>query len=112
MSNAFTLDDLNQALEKKYGPFVFTAGKQSFTMVQVLRLPKENRDIVRAQLESLETNKDELDESQIFAILKAVLDHVVLDNKSDALVEVLDNDLVKLTILFEKWVESSQVGEA
>lgn len=112
MTNAFTLDDLNQALEKKYGPFVFTAGKQTFAMTQVLRLPKEKRDIVRAQLESLDNAKDDLDEDEVFAILKAVLENVVEDDKAEALLKVLDNDLVKLTILFEKWAESTQAGEA
>lgn len=112
MSNAFTLDDLNNALEKKYAPFVFQAGRQKFTLIQILRLPKEQRDIVRAQLQTLDDQKDELNEEQVKAVLKAVLDHVVQDGKSDALLEVLNNDLVKLTILFEKWVESSQVGEA
>lgn len=112
MSNAFTLDDLNNALEKKYAPFVFQAGRQKFTLIQILRLPKEQRDIVRAQLQTLDEQRDELNEDQVKAVLKAVLDYVVQDDKSDALLEVLNNDLVKLTILFEKWVESSQVGEA
>lgn len=112
MTNAFTLDDLNNALEKKYAPFVFQAGRQKFTLIQILRLPKDHRDIVRAQLQALDEQKDELNEDQVKAVLKAVLDYVVQDGKSDALLEVLNNDLVKLTILFEKWVESSQVGEA
>lgn len=112
MTNAFTLDDLNTALEKKYGAFVFQSGRQKFTLVQVLRLPKEQRQIVRAQLELLESQKDELSEDEILAVLKAVLDHVVQDDKSDALMEILGHDLVKVTILFEKWIESSQVGEA
>jgi hypothetical protein len=112
MTNAFTLDDLNVALEKKYGPFVFQSGRQKFTMVQILRLPKEQRQTVRAHLEVLESKKDELSEDEILSLLKAILDYVVQDGKSDALMEVLDQDLVKLTVLFEKWIESSQVGEA
>lgn len=112
MTNTFTLDDLNKALEKKYGPFVFEAGDQKFVLTQILRLPKDERDIVRAQLESLEKNKDELTEDEVYAILKAVLDFVVKDGKSDELMEVLDHDLVALTVLFEAWIESTQVGEA
>lgn len=112
MTNAFTLDDLNNALEKKYAPFVFQAGRQKFTFTQILRLPKEQRDIVRAQLETLDNKKDELSENDIIALLKSVLDYVVQDDKSDALLEVLGDDLVKLTVLFEQWVESSHVGEA
>lgn len=112
MTNAFTLDDLNNALEAKYAPFVFQAGRQKFTLIQILRLPKEQRDIVRAQLEALDKKQNELNEDEIKAVLKSVLDYVVQDGKSDALLNVLENDLVKLTVLFEKWIESSHVGEA
>lgn len=112
MTNAFTLDDLNTALEKKYAPFVFQAGRQKFSFTQIVRLPKEHRLIVRAQLEALEEKKNDLTEEEILTLLKAVLDYVVQDNKSDALLQVLNNDLVKLTVLFENWIESSQVGEA
>lgn len=112
MSNAFTLDDLNAALEKKYAPFVFQSGRQKFVFTQILRLSKEHRLIVRAQLEALEEKKSDLSEDEILALLKAVLDYVVQDDKSDALMEVLGNDLVKLTVLFENWIESSHVGEA
>lgn len=112
MSNAFTLDDLNAALEKKYAPFVFQAGRQKFTLTQILRLSKEHRLIVRAQLEALEEKKNQLSEDDILALLKSVLEYVVQDDKTDALLAVLNNDLVKLTVLFENWIESSQVGEA
>lgn len=112
MTNAFTLDDLNVALEKKYGSFVFQSGRQKFNLIQILRLPRDQRLTVRAQLELLEEKKNDLSEDEILAILKAVLDHVVQDDKSDALLDVLEHDLVKVTILFEKWIESSQVGEA
>lgn len=112
MTNAFTLDDLNAALEKKYAPFVFQSGRQKFVFTQILRLPKEHRLIVKSQLESLESKKDDLSEDEILALLKSVLDYVVQDGKSDTLLAVLDNDLVKLTILFENWIESSHAGEA
>lgn len=112
MTNAFTLDDLNQALEEKYAPFVFQSGREKFVLQQVLRLPKNKRDIVKAQLQMLEDNKEELNEDEVLIILKAVIENVIEGGKADRLLEILDNDLVKLTILFEKWVSSSQVGEA
>lgn len=112
MTNAFTLDDLNQALEDKYGPFVFKAGRETFKLNQILRLPKEKRDIVKAQLQLLEDNKAELEEHEILAILKAVVDNVLEGDKIDRLFDLLDNDLVKVTVFFEKWMESAQAGEA
>lgn len=112
MTNEFTLDDLNTTLEKKYGPFVFKAGRETFKLQQVLRLPKEKRDVVKAQLELLDGNKNDLGEDEMLAVLKAVLENVVEGDKTDRLLDVLGHDLVKLTILFEKWGESTQVGEA
>jgi len=112
MTNEFTLDDLNTALEKKYGPFVFSVGKEKFVLQQILRLPKETRQIVKAQLELLDNKKNELDEDEMLAILKAVVENVIEGDKAERLFELLDNDLVKVTILFEKWAERTQAGEA
>ena len=112
MTNAFTLDDLNNKLEEKYGPFVFTAGREKFVLNQVLRLSKEKRQVVKAQLETLDTKQSELEEDEMLAILKAVVENVIEGDKADRLFEVLDNDLVKVTILFERWVEGTKAGEA
>lgn len=112
MTNAFTLDDLNKVLESKYGPFVFKAGKETFTMAQVLRLSKDARTEVKTLLQRLDEEKEELDEDETLEILKAVTRLVLVDNSADVLFDLLDNDLVKVTILFEQWVEKTQVGEA
>lgn len=110
--NEFTLDDLNNALQAKYKPFIFKAGRNKFVLKQILSLPKEHRESVRALLENLDANKDKMAEDDVLGTLKAVLDYVVDDGLSEKLVEMLDNDLVKISILFEAWTESSQVGEA
>lgn len=112
MTNAFTLDDLNKALETKYAPFTFQHGREKFVLNQVLRLSKDKREIVKAQLQLLEDNKEDLNEDEILVILKAIVENVIEGDKSERLFELLGNDLVKVTILFEKWVESSQAGEA
>ena len=112
MTNAFTLDDLNKTLEKKYGPFVFKAGKETFTMVQVLRLPREKREVVKTLLQTLEDQKDTLNEDETLAILKSVTENVLSDNSADLLFDILGNDLVKVTVLFEQWAEKTQAGEA
>ena len=114
MTNDFTLEDLQAVLEKKYGPFVFKAGREKFILQQVLGLPKDKRDIVKAQLQSLEDNREELSEDDMLAILKAVVENVIEgdSSKADRLFDILENDLVKVTILFEQWVERTQTGEA
>jgi len=114
MTNAFTLDDLNKALETKYAPFVFQSGREKFTLQQVLRLTKDKRDIVKAQLQMLDDKRDELNEDEILVVLQAVIENVIDGDasKAERLFELLGHDLVKVTILFEKWVESAQAGEA
>lgn len=111
MTNAFTLDDLNNALVTKYAPFVFSAGKAKYTLKQVLALPKEKREVVKSQLKVLEDTKNELEEEEILAILKAVIQNVC-DDDVDKLFNLLDNDLVRVSILVEQWVGVTQAGEA
>lgn len=108
----FTLDDLNRAVQAKYKPWAFTAGRTKFVLKQILSLPKEQREIVRAMLQKLDDEKNELTEENVFAILKAVLDYIVEDDKAEKLLEVLDNDLVKMSALFEAYMEGTQAGEA
>lgn len=108
----FTLDDLNKAVKAKYKPWGFTAGRTKFSLKQVLSLPREQRDIVRAMLKKMDDEKDDLSEDDILSILKAVLDYLVEDDKSDKLVETLDHDLVKVSALFEAYMEGTQAGEA
>lgn len=116
MTNAFTLDDLNKAIDEKYAPFVFQHGREKFVLQQVLRLPQTKREIVKAQLMMLDEKKDELEEAEVLAILKAVVENVLdssgKDDKATKLFDILDNDLVKITVLFERWVSASQPGEA
>lgn len=108
----FTLDDLNNAVTAKYKPWGFTAGRSKFSLKQVLSLPKEQRDTVRAMLQKLDDDKTDLEEDDILAIMKAVLEYVVMDDKTDKLLEVLDNDLVKVSVLFEAYMQGTQAGEA
>jgi Ca2+-binding EF-hand superfamily protein len=108
----FTLDDLNKAVQAKYKPWGFTAGRTKFSLKQILALPQEQREIVRAMLQKLDDDKADLTEDEVKAILKAALDYVVEDDKIDKLFEVLDNDLVKISILFEAYMEGTQAGEA
>ena len=108
----FTLDDLNNAVTAKYKPWGLTAGRSKFSLKQVLALPKEQRDIVRSMLQKLDDDKTDLEEDDILAIMKAVLEYVVMDDKTDKLLEVLDNDLVKVSVLFEAYMQGTQAGEA
>jgi hypothetical protein len=115
MSNVFTLDDLNNEIEKKYAPLVFQAGDQEFTLVSLLRVPKKVRAEVQSRLEALNSSADDadtVDEDETIATLQFVLSSVTKDNKGRALVRILGDDLVKYSTLMEKWQEATQPGEA
>lgn len=111
MSNVFTLDSLNDELEKKYAPFEFQAGRDKFTLRQVLRLTKAERALVSEKLESIDENT-EVTEDEAQEMLEFVLKTVTDNGKGEKLVAVLDHDLLKIKMLFDKWVTWTQPGEA
>lgn len=112
MSNVFTLESLNDELNTKYGPFVFQAGKQKFELPPLLRLPDSERDLAINILKSAEVVQERNDLDEVKEMLKDLLRVVVRDGKGDALVEVLNNDLLSIQIIIEKWTEKTQPGEA
>lgn len=113
MTNAFTLDDLNAAIESKYAPFHFHAGDQQFKLRQILRLDRSERLVVSDELKSLDgINEDNMDEDKILGIVEKVLSIVTDDGKGPQLVELLGHDLVRVQTLMEKWIEVTSVGEA
>jgi len=113
MTNAFTLDDLNAAIETKYAPFYFRAGDETFVLRQVLRLDKSERLTVNNELKELEgVTEANMDEDKILAIVERVLSTVTDNGKGDALVELLGHDLVRVQTLMEKWIEVTSPGEA
>lgn len=115
MSNIFTLDQLNDEIERKYAPLVFQAGDQEFTLLSLLRVAKKVRAEVQARLEALSKSSDSdetVSEEDTLSTLQFVLSSVTKDNKGRALVRVLGDDLVKYTTLMAKWQEATQPGEA
>lgn len=112
MSNVFTLESLNDELNNKYGPFVFQAGKQKFELPPLLRLPETERDRAIDILKTAEEVQDRNDLGEVKEMLKELLRVVVRDNKGDALAEVLNDDLLSMQIIIEKWTAKTQPGEA
>lgn len=110
MSDVFTLDDLDRTLAENYAPLIFQAGKEKFELRPLLRIGKTERDAISAQLKALEG--DETDDQKIEEVFDFVLTTVVADGKGARLVEILGTDLLRKKVLFEKWVEKTQPGEA
>lgn len=113
MSNVFTLEDIDKSLNDKYAPLVFQAGKTKFQLRQILRLTASEREAVVAKLEALqETPEDDLSEEMIRDTMTFVLTAATADGKGDELIGALDGDLLRMKILFERWMEDTQAGEA
>jgi hypothetical protein len=113
MTNVFTLDDLNSAIESKYAPFIFQAGDETFTLRQVLRLNQSERATVTAELKNLDgVDPENMDEELVLKTIQKVLCVATSNNQGDRLVEILGPDLLKLQLLLEKWMEVTSPGEA
>lgn len=113
MTNVFTLEDIDNALNDKYAPLVFQAGKTRFELRQILRLSSTEREAVVARLETLqETADDEMTEEMIQEVLTFVLRTATANNKGDDLIAALEGDILRMKTLFEHWMEITQAGEA
>jgi hypothetical protein len=113
MSNVFTLDDLNKAIEIKYAPFYFHAGDEKYVLRQVLRLTKSERDFVVAELKMLDSiDGEDPDEDLILSAIENVLSTVTDGGKGSKLIELLGHDMISVQMLMEMWIEATQPGEA
>jgi hypothetical protein len=113
MTNVFTLDDIDKSLNETYAPMIFQAGKNKYTLRQILRMSSTEREAVVAKLEMLqETTEEDMTEDMVRDTLTFVLRTATADNKGDELVASLEGDLLRLKVLFEHWMENTQAGEA
>lgn len=113
MTNTFSLEDLNKAIEAKYAPFYFTAGAERYVLRQVLRLTGPERQTVVAELKALEgLGSEDPDEDAILACIEKVLSIVTDNGKGPELIALLEHDLIRVQMLMEMWIEATQAGEA
>ncbi|WP_405056964.1 phage tail assembly protein [Kribbella sp. NBC_01505] len=107
--NTFTLDDIRAAAEKKYGATNIPLGNgRVCKLLNPLRLSKENRAALMAKQDELES-EDADQEAILSDSLKLVAENA---NDAKALLKELGGDLAMLAIVFEKYNESTQLGEA
>lgn len=113
MTNVFTLDDLNKAIETKYAPFYFSTPENEFTLRPLLRLAKSERELVTLELKKLEgMDEDNMDEDVVLKAMQMVIQTVTDNGKGYALVQLLGEDILRVQMLMEKWIEVTQPGEA
>ena len=113
MSNTFSLDDLNQAIETKYAPFCFSANGYTYELRQILRLASSERAVVVTLLKDLEAmSSEDPDEEEILDLIESLLSVITANRKGDELITILGHDLIRVKMLMEMWMEATQAGEA
>lgn len=112
MTNIFTLDDLDAAIEREYAPLKFQAGDEEFVLRSLLRVEKKSRDAVVKKLKELDSEGDDVDEATALATVQLILKTVCADNKGARLLKVIGDDLLRCMKLLTMWTEATQPGEA
>ena len=105
----FTLDDLRDAAEAKYGNFVIgNVGPKGIDveLVNALRLKKEARKALQA-LEDASTNEDT--EERMFETMRLI---ARTKEQANALLKELNGDLAVLALILEQYGSETQMGEA
>lgn len=113
MSEVFTLEALQAELDRRYGPLPFEAAGEVFNLRPLLRCSKDERaEVVEALKELDSADENDLTEDDIVAAMKFVLSTVTANGEGKRLTNVLGDDLLSYQILFERWTERTQAGEA
>ncbi|WP_432482595.1 phage tail assembly protein [Kineococcus esterisolvens] len=112
---SFSLDDIRSAAEARYASTdIDLGGGKTVSLVNPLRLSKAKRDRFRALQEDLTRDVPEGEEGpDQEEILKDVF-RVVAQTEAQAerLIKALDGDLAQMVLIFERYGEETQPGEA
>lgn len=121
MGNVFTLESLQEEIEREYAPLRFEAAGTEFVLQSLLRIPQKDREAVVARLQTIgattdedgeKSDAEELSEADTVEAIEFVLSKVTAGRKGAGLVKVLNHDLLMLMKLLGKWTEATQPGEA
>lgn len=123
MSNVFSLDSLREEIEQEFAPVKVDLGDgESVVLRNILRVDQTGREKAFKLLEDLEglsggdaeegfTSSDDVERSADVAL--KILGVVAETEKQGAkLVKAVGNDVALSLRLFEKWMRSTQAGEA
>ena len=110
----FTLDDIREAAEAKYGSTDIPVGDVLVRLLNPLRLTKEKRSALMAAQKDLEANEGDeevdVDQVEVFqGILRLVAEN---EHQAEVLIAELGDDLAILASVFEMYSAGTQAGEA
>lgn len=118
MSQMFTLESIREEADRSFRPVVITLSDGSeCTLSNLLRLPKKDRIEVTRLLKKLEhlegSEEADLDEDEVDVFLDTATQVLtIVGDRGKKLVSEIDGDLTVTMKVMEKWMESTQSGEA
>ena len=118
MGNMFSLESIREEADRSFRPVVIELSDGTeCTLSNLLRLPKKDRIEVTRLLKKLENmegaDEDDLEEDEVDLFLDtatAVL--TIVGDRGKKLIAEIDGDLTVTMKVMEKWMESTQSGEA
>lgn len=106
--STFTLDNIREAAEAKYGHTDIEIGEETVRLRNALQLPKDVRKKLSATQEKL--SEDEVDQEEVLAeILVLVAESKA---KGEALIKAIGGNFAVLLQVFEAYNKGTQLGEA
>lgn len=105
----FSLDDIRDAAEKKYGTVEITFGDDSVRLTNPLRMSEERRE----KLGAVQDEINEGDTAEVTEKLAEALRIAAEDvDAANRLLAAIDGDLPTLISVFETYTNGVQAGEA
>ena len=124
MTKKFTLDDIRDAAEAKYGSTWVVTDEQEIELVNLLRLPKEKRDVILSLSKKAEKpakgeggegeeSEDSVDIDEMRDDLKAGLTAACrTTEQANALMAFVGDDTALVMQVFTMYTKETQAGEA
>ena len=118
MSKLFTLDSIREEADRSFRPVIIELSDGTeCTLSNLLRLPKKERLEVTRLLKKLENmegaEQDDLEDDEVDLFLNTATEVLtIVGDKGKKLIAEIDGDLTVTMKVMEKWMESTQSGEA
>lgn len=109
----FTLDDLKNEVSKKYAPIVIQNGTDEYVLQNLLQLPEKKRDAILSVMDNkteIEEDSDTLNDD--VTMFKEIIVLAEKDDRGQELLDLLGDNFALIVELANKWLETSQPGEA
>jgi predicted HAD superfamily phosphohydrolase len=101
----FSLDEIREAADKKFGHTDIQVGDTNVRLVNALQLPKEKREA----LSKLQDDED-LEQADLFAAMVRIVARS--EHEASVLLDAVGDNVAYLVGIFEAYNKSTELGEA